>query len=199
MYTIIDFETTGLDYKKEQVIEIGAIKLDKHFVPVSTINVLVQLNEGRSLPAKITEITGLEEKDLVNGVKDDYVALAMLEEFIGEDIVVAQFASFDLAFLSHVFKPEKFICTRSLSIILDPTEKASLKDLVPRYGATLDNHHRALADVEATADIFKAMMARCFLTDLYINRVMNVMVSGSRPLHYIPDNAILVDREGNQL
>jgi DNA polymerase III epsilon subunit-like protein len=114
----------------------------------------------------------------------------MLQTFIGNDVVVAQFASFDLSYLSKVMTPHHFICTRSVSRILDEDKKASLKDLVPRYGATLDNHHRALADVEATVEIFKAMMGRLFLSGYHVDEVMNVMIdSKERPLNYVPKNA----------
>lgn len=189
MYTILDFETTGLSYKKEQVIEIGAVKLDKYLKPVSSFNVLVKLDEGRELPEFITNLTGITEEDLQTSKLDEFTALSMLEAFIGDDIVVAQFASFDLSFLAKVMTPSRFICTRSVSRILDQDKKAGLKDLVPRYGATLDNHHRALADVEATSEIFKSQMARLLLEGYHMEEVLNVMVdSKDRPLSYVPTN-----------
>ena len=190
MYTILDFETTGLNYEEEQVIEIGAVKLDEFMKPVSQLNVLVKLERGRKLKPFITELTGITEADLQNGVFNELTALNMLQTFIGSDIVVAQFASFDLSYLSKVMIPERFICTRSVSRILDHDKKASLKDLVPRYGATLNNHHRALADVEATVEVFKSMMARLLLEGYHMEEVLNVMVdSEERPLKYVPKNA----------
>lgn len=189
MYTVLDFETTGLNYQEEQVIEIGATKLDKYLKPVSQLNLLVKLDEGRELPEFITNLTGITAEDLENAPVEEYTALSMLEAFIGDDIVVAQFASFDLSYLSKVMKPERFICTRSVSRILDNKKKAGLKDLVPRYGATLDNHHRALADVEATVEVFKGMMGRLFLEGYHMEEVLNVMVdSKERPLKYVPTN-----------
>lgn len=188
MYTILDFETTGLSYKKEQVIEIGAVKLDKYMKPVSSFNILVKL-EKEFLPEFITNLTGITKEDLDGASVDEYTALSMLEAFIGDDIVVAQFASFDLSFLSKVMKPERFICTRSVSRILDADKKAGLKELVPRYGATLDNHHRALADVEATVEVFKSMMGRLLLEGYKMDDVLNVMVDAKdRPLGYVPTN-----------
>jgi DNA polymerase III subunit epsilon len=189
MYTILDFETTGLDYREEQVIEIGAVKLDKYLKPVSQINVLVKLDEGRVLKEFITNLTGITAEDLESSSLDEFTALSMLEAFIGDDIVVAQFASFDLSYLSKVMTPERFICTRSVSRILDNDKKAGLKDLVPRYGATLDNHHRAIADVEATVEVFKGMMGRLLLEGYHMEEVLNVMVdSKERPLSYVPTN-----------
>jgi DNA polymerase III subunit epsilon len=196
MFTILDFETTGIDYKENQVIEIGAVKLDKYYKEVSHMNVLVKLAEGRTLTPFIKNLTGITEEDLEGGVKDEYTALQVLSRFIGDDIVVAQFASFDLSYLSKVTTPNHFICTRSVSRLLDKDLKASLKDLVPRYGATLDNHHRALADVEATVEIFKAMMARLPMNGYVVDHVLNVMVeSKERKLSYVPENARVITME----
>ena len=196
MFTVLDFETTGLKANEEQVIEIGAVKLDKYFKPVSQINILVKLEEGRELRPFITELTGITKEDLENGVQDEYVALTMLQRFIGDDIVVAQFASFDLSFLAKVMKPKYFICTRSVSRFLDNDKKAGLKDLVPRYGAKLDNHHRALSDVEATVEIFKSMMARLTANGYVIDHVLNMMVqSNERRLSYIPENTNVITME----
>ncbi|MED4128263.1 hypothetical protein [Shouchella miscanthi] len=86
-----------------------------------------------------------------------------------------------------------------MSRLLDNNKKVSLKDLVPRYGTKLDNHHRALADVEATADIFKAMMGRCFMVGFTHEHIINVMLeSPERPLNFIPDNANIVQVEVSQ-
>lgn len=190
MYTILDFETTGLNYMDNQVVEIGAVKLDKYMKPVSQLNLLVKLDEGRELPDFITNLTGITAEDLENGIEDEYTALSMLEAFIGDDIVVAQFASFDLSYLSKVMKPERFICTRSVSRILDPNEKASLKNLVPRYGTDNKDAHRAFADVEATVEVFKSMMGRVALEGYSIHNIMNLIIdSNERPLNYVPQNA----------
>ncbi|PFW43758.1 3'-5' exonuclease [Priestia megaterium] len=198
MFTILDFETTGLDYKEEQVIEIGAVKLDKFFKPVSQLNVFVKLAKGKELDPFITRLTGITPEDLENGIETQYAALTMLQRFIGNDIVVAQFASFDLSFLSPIMKPKMFICTRSVSRMLDKDKKAGLKDLVPRYGASLENHHRAIDDALATADVFKAMMARLPMNGYVLDHVLNVMVdSKERPLKYVPDNAQTIYLEGN--
>jgi len=92
MYIVFDFETTGLKHTEEQVIEIAACRLDKDLKPVGNLHLMVSLDEGRSLPPIITDITGIVEEDLVNGMPQEQ-ALEVLKNFIGTDIVVAQFAS----------------------------------------------------------------------------------------------------------
>ncbi len=193
MYVVLDFETTGLDYKSEQIIEIGAVKLDQWFNEIGTFHTMVALAEHRSLPEKITELTGITELDLMEGM-NEVVALNMLKDFIGNDIVVAQFASFDLGFLSKVTEPELFICTRSMSQLLNPGEPASLKDLVARYDVELSGHHRSMNDVKATIEVFKAMKLKADVAMLpYTNLLFS---SEERPLKFIPVNAVVANLEG---
>jgi DNA polymerase III subunit epsilon len=190
MYVVLDFETTGLDYKTEQVIEVGAIRLDHDFKELGTLHLMVKLKKGKELPPFITELTGITKDDLRNGISE-FNAMQILHRFIGNDIVVAQFASFDLGFLSKYMQPKKFICTRSMSRLLNPKEKASLKDLVQRYGVELKNHHRALDDVTATAEVFKIMKREADERGI---EYLNVMVNANdRPLRYIPENAKVIN------
>lgn len=187
-YIIFDFETTGLDHNEEQVIEIASAKLDENLNPVDTFSTLVALTGDRKLPQFIRQLTGIGEADLKGAMPEDE-AMNKLKEFIGDSIVVAQFASFDLSFLSKVMIPEKFICTRSMARMLRPKEYASLSNLVKIYGVDNLDPHRAYADVEATIEIFKKQKAECDEKGI---EYMNVLIdSNERPLKYIPDNAVV--------
>lgn len=187
-YVILDIETTGLDYKTDQVIEIGAIKLDTEFNEVGTLHTMVRLSEGQTISPFITELTGIKEEDTYNGLTE-VVALNMLKDFIGSSVVVAQHAPFDLAFLAKAVEPEYFIDTRSLSRILHPDEKAGLKDLCERYGIQL-KHHRAMADVKATIEVFKCLLdeareqGRPFLNI--------VVATPERPINFVPLSATVI-------
>lgn len=188
MYIVFDFETTGLNANEEQIIEIASAKLDENLNPIDTFHTMVALNEGRILPQFIRQLTGITAEDLEDGMPEDE-ALDKLKDFIGDSIVVAQFASFDLSFLAKVMQPEKFICTRSMARMLRPDEYASLKNLIEIYGVTNLDPHRAYADVEATIEVFKRQKAEC---DEQGIEYMNVLIdSNERPLRYIPENAIV--------
>lgn len=194
-YIVFDFETTGLDYKTEQVIEIAGAKLDENLNPIGTYHTMVALNEGKILPQFIRQLTGISAEDLVDGKPED-VAMNELKEFIGDSIVIAQFASFDLSYLSKVLIPEKFICTRSMARLLRPDEYASLKNLIKIYGIDNLDPHRAYADVEATIEVFKKQKAECDAKGI---EYMNVLIdSNERPLNYVPENAIVQYMEFNK-
>jgi len=188
MYIVFDFETTGLEADKEQVIEIASAKLDENLNPIDTFTTLVALEEGRKLPQFIRQLTGITAEDL-EGQMPEPEAMAKLKEFIGDSIVVAQFASFDLSFLAKVLVPEKFICTRSMARLLRPEEYASLSNLIKIYGIENLDPHRAYADVEATIEVFKRQKAECDEKGI---EYMNVLIdSNERPLKYVPENAVV--------
>jgi DNA polymerase III subunit epsilon len=188
MYIVFDFETTGLEASKEQVIEIASAKLDENLSPIDTFTTLVALEEGRNLPQFIRQLTGITEDDL-KGQMPEPEAMAKLKEFIGDSIVVAQFASFDLSFLAKVLVPEKFICTRSMARLLRPDEYASLSNLIKIYGIENLDPHRAYADVEATIEVFKRQKKECDEKGI---EYMNVLIdSNERPLKYVPENAVV--------
>jgi DNA polymerase III subunit epsilon len=188
-YVVLDFETTGLDYLTEQVIEIGAIKLDKDFNEIGSLHTMVRLTEGKELSQFIQDYTGIKEEALYDGLPEA-VALNMLKDFIGNSVVVAQHAPFDLSFLAKAVEPELFIDTRSISRLLNPDEKAGLKDLVERYGVELNGHHRSMNDVKATIEVFKIMMNETLQRGL---PVYNVIVKApDRDLPFIPLSAVVI-------
>jgi DNA polymerase III subunit epsilon len=188
-YVVLDFETTGLDYLTEQVIEIGAVKLDAQFNEIGTFHTMVKLTEGRHLSKFIQDYTGIKEEDLYDGLSE-VVALNTLKDFIGNAVVVAQHAPFDLAFLAKAYEPELFIDTRSVSRLLNPDEKAGLKDLVERYGVELNGHHRSMNDVKATIEVFKIMMQETLQRGLPVYNV--IVKQPDRDLNFIPLSAVVL-------
>jgi DNA polymerase III subunit epsilon len=188
MYTVLDFETTGLNPQVEQVIEIGAKKIDADFNTIGHMEVLVKLRDGKKLSDFIKELTGLTEEKLVNGL-DEKHALQALSSFIGDDIIVAQFASFDLSFLPFSHSND-FICTKSMFTFLYPDKKSGLKDIVAHYGIEYKNHHQAMADVEMTVEAFKLLKAECDAKGIpYLNRMAEL---SDRPLRFVPQRAEVV-------
>ncbi len=194
-YTVLDFETTGLDYLTEQVIEIGAIKVDKDFNEIGRFHTMVKLTEGKKLKPFITELTGITEKDTQTGLSE-VTALNMLKDFIGNTIVVAQHAPFDLSFLAKAMEPEMFLDTRSISRIINPNAKAGLKDLCERYGVELE-HHRSISDAEATVKVLQIMLDEIRNHEFYAVKMMPiasvVVKSPDRDLNFIPLSAVVID------
>lgn len=80
-YVVIDFETTGLDYRTQQVIEVALIKLDQDFTEIGSFHTLVKLKKGKEITDFIKNLTGLTEECLANGMREEH-ALFIVEDFI---------------------------------------------------------------------------------------------------------------------
>ena len=188
IYTFIDLETTGLDYKTEQIIEIAAIKTDLEY-EYGRFHTFVRLVEGRDLPQEITELTGITANHLRGGILPGE-AVAALDSFAGRDVVVCHNLPFDASFLGWCGNYD-FVCTRALAKLVEPTESASLKDVCARHDIELTGHHRAMNDVLATIEVFRKLKPIADERGIeYRNVVVN---SPDRPLTFVPYNAKVVE------
>ena len=66
-YVCIDLETTGLDPRRDKIIEIGAVRIERGET-VGEWETFV--NPGRKLPERIVELTGIHDGDLSGGETD---------------------------------------------------------------------------------------------------------------------------------
>ena len=185
LYTIIDFETTGLDAKKEQVTEIAALKIDAEGNEYGSFHTFVRLTDGRK-PSPYAKVT---EEECEYGM-DESEALTMLSSFCKETIVVAQYAPFDFSFIDAYLHPEKFICTRTLTFMVEPNENPSLVPTCERNNIKVLNAHRAMDDVMMTKKVFLMQKSEADRKELgYRNVIVDFK---KRPLVFIPENARII-------
>lgn len=157
-YTVFDLETTGLDASKEEIIEIGALKVENGEVK-SVFNKLVKAD--RKLSPMIVQLTGITDEMLENEPSIKPV-LAEFLTFIGEDVLVAHNAEFDLSFIREYAKklfakdiPNLAACTLLISRDLLPNlENHKLHTVANYYHLNIVNRHRAIGDVELTYQIW---------------------------------------------
>jgi DNA polymerase III subunit epsilon len=186
-YLFIDFETTGLDATKDQVTQVGLVWWDSKVGLSEKRSYYVRLRTGMKIPAEIVDLTGITPTLLrEQGISESKV-FGVIGYYIGKsDVVVAQHAPFDFSFLAqHNIHPQKFICTRSLSKMIDPTLSSSLKNVYNRlFGMDVPRHHDALWDCIATRHILRVQMVRAEIMDIeYGNTIIN---DPERPLTFIP-------------
>lgn len=202
-YTVIDFETTGLDSTVDQVTEIGAIKMSEDGELLGSFQTFVKLTDGRK-PSPYAKVT---EEDCENGM-DEFEALLELYRFINDSTLIMQYAPFDLSFFNRAFPDDypvenwtNFIDTRTLSKIAFPSESPSLKPTMERLGIEMGDHRRSLPDCEMAWKVFKALKDRVpypkkYGFEYWHNTVMDFDVEGRR-LKYVPYGArILVESKG---
>ena len=152
-WIIIDLETTGLNAKRDKIIEIGAVLLDEKGER-KTFQTLI--DPEIPLTANISELTGIIDEMLIGQPVMDEILNDFLD-FMGDAVPVAHNASFDGAFLEPFIghPKEAWLDTITLCKMAFPMlESYALTNLVEYFGIETPTHHRALADAMATADLF---------------------------------------------
>jgi DNA polymerase III epsilon subunit family exonuclease len=158
-FVVFDLETTGAKTPPCRVTEIGAYRVVGGKI-VDEFHSLV--NPEVPIPFFITMLTGISDEMVKDAPKFRDVADDFLR-FIGDSVLVAHNASFDMRFLNHevgrLYEDYRLVnpslCTVQLSRKLLPdVENHKLKTLAEYYSVALVNHHRANEDAYATAKIF---------------------------------------------
>ncbi|MDD2499016.1 MAG: 3'-5' exonuclease, partial [Desulfitobacteriaceae bacterium] len=94
-YVVIDLETTGFNNKREKIIEIGAVRIDEGRI---TDEFSTLLNPECEIPEEITILTGITE-DMVRGKPTISQVTSILEDFLGDAVLIAHNADFDRGLL----------------------------------------------------------------------------------------------------
>lgn len=156
-FVVFDIETTGLYAEKDKITEIGAVKLLNGKV-CDTYSTFV--NPGIPIPEFITKLTGINNA-MVADAPPIAEALGSFFSFVGDLPVVAHNASFDTGFIKYQARAagKKFnnviIDTLQMSRNMFPKLGKYKLDIVAKHlGVNLENHHRAVDDSRATAEIF---------------------------------------------
>ncbi|MDK2865893.1 MAG: polymerase subunit alpha, Gram-positive type [Clostridiales bacterium] len=155
-YIVFDIETTGFSNQDDRIIEIGAVKI-KDSVVVDRYSVFV--NPERQIPSHIVELTGINY-DMVADAPTIEVILPEFLAFVGDAPVVAHNAVFDCSFIRTNAQrlglsfDNAILDTLALSrLLLTQIKKHNLKAVTKHLKIALNDHHRAVADAEATARV----------------------------------------------
>ena len=156
-YVVFDIETTGFSAVTDRIIEIGAVKVEDGKI---TDKFSTFVNPKRPIPFRITELTGITD-EMVIGSLDIETILPQFIEFIGDAVLVAHNASFDVGFIEQNCKRQKieadftYVDTVALARVLLPAlNRFKLDTVAKALNISLENHHRAVDDAGCTAEIF---------------------------------------------
>lgn len=154
---ILDTETTGLDAKGDEIIELAmlSVLVDRESgLPVGPVSVFESFEDpGRPIPPNITEITGITD-DMVRGQRiDDAQVAAMVQQ---ADVIVAHNAAFDRPFVEArlpVFAQQAWNCSfAGINWKTEGNGSAKLEFLASERGWFYDAH-RALTDCHALLQV----------------------------------------------
>ena len=182
-FVVFDLETFGLNSHKNEIIEIGAIKLKGTRI-VDTFSSFV--NPNKIIPKKISELTHITQ-DMVDNAPTIEDVLPKFLEFTKDAVMVAHNSAFDMGFIRRDakkymgidYKPP-IIDTLQMARDLYPDLKGyNLDRLNKTFKLSLENHHRAIDDAQSTAKLFIM-----FLEKYIENGVVNVEnMNGAFPLN----------------
>lgn len=156
-YVVFDLETTGFSPIKDKIIEIGAVKVERGKI---TERFSTFVNPKVPIPFQITQLTSITDQ-MVMDAPDIETVLPKFLAFVGDAVLVAHNASFDVGFIEQNCRYQDRIPdftsvdTVAMARILLPTlSKFKLNVVANALHISLENHHRAVDDAGATAEIF---------------------------------------------
>lgn len=160
-YVVFDIETTGFSPLKNRMIEIGAVKVEKGIV-VDRYSTFV--NPDVPIPFQIEQLTGINDNMVLTAPKIE-VILPKFLEFCGDAAMVAHNASFDISFIAHyakqlgiVYQPTVLDTVSLARLLMPKLNRFKLETVAKAMNISLANHHRAVDDAGATAEIFIAFL-----------------------------------------
>ena len=157
VFVVFDLETTGFSPIADKIIEIGAVKVQNGKI---TEKFSTFVNPKIPIPFRITQLTSITDQ-MVMDAPDIETILPQFLEFVGDAVLVAHNASFDVGFIEQNMRYQDMIPdltsvdTVAMARILMPTlSKFKLNIVAKALNISLENHHRAVDDAGATAEIF---------------------------------------------
>lgn len=190
-YVIFDVETTGLSVINNRIIELAGVKMQdgKEIDRFATF-----INPHEKIPYNIQQLTNITD-DMVVGAPDIEEELPKFVEFIGDSVLVAHNARFDMGFLQANLKrmglpdvTNSVLDTLELARFLFPSMKNHrLNTLSDKFKVGLDNHHRAIDDSIALGFVLYHLINEANdrqITSLAkLNDYVGKDLSNQRPFH----------------
>lgn len=178
-YVVIDLETTGLDPKRDKIIEVGMIKVVNNEI-VGQYETFV--NPRRKLKPEIIELTGIADSDL-EGAPDQEEIIHQVIRFCDEMPLIGHFIMFDYSFLKRLavnlgisFEKNGIDTLKLCRQFMPADSKKNLKQACLYYEIEQKGAHRALQDAFVTHQLYQKIKDKHGLD--------NQEVFSARPLIY---------------
>ena len=160
-YCVLDLETTGFSFRTEKITEIGIMKI-KNGEVLDEFSCFV--NPEKPIPQRVVEVTNITD-DMVKDAETIDKVFPKMMDFIGDSVLVAHNADFDIGFLKYNAKElgytldNTYLDTLRLAKELFPDyKKYKLGIIAENLGIKVEVAHRALDDVDTTVKVFNVMI-----------------------------------------
>jgi DNA polymerase-3 subunit epsilon/ATP-dependent DNA helicase DinG len=152
----LDIETTGLEPRKDAIIEIGAVRFNGNRIEDEWSSLI---NPGRKIPPFITQLTGITDHMVLEAPPIQKV-LPEVQKFVGDLPILGHNVSFDLAFLRNhgLFRGNEALDTYEIaSVLLPAAGRYNLGALGQLLSIPLPASHRALDDARVTCAVYRSL------------------------------------------
>ena len=169
-FVVFDLETTGFSAEVDRIIEIGAVKI-KNGEIVDNFSKFV--NPKIPIPFRIEKLTGINDS-MVMEAKPIEKILPEFLEFCGDAVMVAHNAGFDTSFIINnaerlgiKYDPTIMDTVLLAQFVIPNLHNYKLDTLCKHLAVSLENHHRAVDDAQATAYIYLKMVKMLEERDIF--------------------------------
>ncbi len=188
-YVVFDIETTGFSPTANKIIEIGAVRVEQGKI-VDRFSTFV--NPDEPIPFRIEQLTKINDSMVLPAPRIHEVLPKFLD-FCQGAALVAHNASFDVSFIAKnaedlglEFNPTVLDTVSLARILLPQLNRYKLDTVAKALNISLENHHRAVDDAEATAWIFVAFLKMLKERDMMsldeLNRLSELDAEGIKKL-----------------
>lgn len=194
-FVAVDLETTGLDFEKDEIIEVALVRFENG-TPTESVDYLIKPSQAKLRPF-IESLTGITQADLDSAEEFSSVA-GKICTFIGDLPLVAHNASFDSKFLKQTlnkvginYDDHPFWDSLTLSrIAYQEIVNHRLDTLVQALGIERSRAHRALPDADACGRLFVLAWEKISQMDAWVVNTLARVAVGSdyETLFDLPEN-----------
>ena len=195
-YVVFDIETTGFSPVKNRIIEIGAVKVVDGVI---TDKFSTFVNPDVPIPFDIEKLTSINDAMVLPYPKID-VILPQFLEFVGDAVLVAHNAGFDVGFIGHYaealglpFSPTVLDTVSLARLLLPNLNRFKLDTVAKALNISLENHHRAVDDAGATAEIFAAFVKMLRDRDIEdLDHLNELSTMDAQTIMKLPTNHVII-------
>ena len=172
-FAVVDVETTGLRFDRDQILQIAVVLQDWTAHPTSVWSTYVRPSQFWSRDLGPQHVHGISRRKLFFA-PSTAKAMQKFAQLTSGRILVAHNAEFDTKFLQAAALENEVdlnwagvLCTLKLSRKLDPQRQQThkLSTLCEKYGVVLDQAHHAEHDARATAEVLPHLLSAHGITD----------------------------------
>lgn len=183
----IDLEMTGLNAKRDSILEIGAVRV-RHKKTEATYQALV--HPHLELPQEVVRLTGITNEMARSQGREMDEVFSEIMEFCGESVLLGHNVIFDYGFLKQAarnrnvpFERDGVDTLKLARKLLVPEGKKTLQALCDHFGIPREHQHRALDDAEAARELYEVLEAEYEESqpDVFVPRPLNYKVKKQSP------------------